>query len=614
MRALVILAMLLAFLVICVWFLSGHLRGPLVRYAAAQSNRDIRVDGRFEAYLFSRHPRLVAEDVTIGNPPWTQPGVTAQIGRLTLTYNLPWFGQSFGIRRLEASQAKLTLLRDPGRHANWQFREPGTGRGTGPPLLRSLSLPNAQVRFDDQVRHLKFDGVISAQDASGQGPNPPLRVDGAGVLNGRQANFTLNGAPLATVTRDEPYKFEFSESSSGSRLTGKGSVPRPFDFHELTATFEAAGEDLKDLYFLAGVSLPDTGEYHLSGRFGRKDRHIEFTDLEVTSGHSDMRASLSIEVRKDAPSHIEADLQSKLLRVADLGQKAAGRAPKSADGLRRVLPDTEIHLAGLRNSDAVVNFRAQTFEAGHVLLQSVSAKVRISDSQVSVAPISAAFRDGKLSGEFKFDVSRDVPLADVDLRVTNVTLPTLNGPLQARLNLKGHGSSIHGLASHANGTVTAILPRGAVRSAIPELAGFDLRGLGLLATGNKDDTGIRCGVASFEAQDGILTAQRLLVDTDPVLVTGEGTIDLESETLDLKMRGQPKQPRLRVRAPVLVRGTFGHPAFSTAAGKSAAQAGAAIALGVLLTPVAAMLAFVDPGLAQDADCAALLAQAREEQR
>ena len=43
----------------------------------------------------------------------------------------------------------------------------------------------------------------------------------------------------------------------------------------------------------------------------------------------------------------------------------------------------------------------------------------------------------------------------------------------------------------------------------------------------------------------------------------------------------------------------------------AAQAGEAIALGVLLTTVAAMLAFVDPGLAEDMDCAALLADAQQ---
>jgi hypothetical protein len=33
---------------------------------------------------------------------------------------------------------------------------------------------------------------------------------------------------------------------------------------------------------------------------------------------------------------------------------------------------------------------------------------------------------------------------------------------------------------------------------------------------------------------------------------------------------------------------------------------------VLLTPIAAMLAFVDPGLAKNADCAALLAQAKSD--
>jgi len=132
-----------------------------------------------------------------------------------------------------------------------------------------------------------------------------------------------------------------------------------------------------------------------------------------------------------------------------------------------------------------------------------------------------------------------------------------------------------------------------------------------MATGNQEDTGIRCGVASFDVKKGTLTAQRLLVDTDPVLITGDGTIDMDSEALDLKLIGRPKHPRLRVRAPLLVHGTLKHPTFSTDARKPMAQAGGAIALGVLLTPVAAMLAFVDPGLAKDSDCGALLAEVQK---
>jgi hypothetical protein len=40
-----------------------------------------------------------------------------------------------------------------------------------------------------------------------------------------------------------------------------------------------------------------------------------------------------------------------------------------------------------------------------------------------------------------------------------------------------------------------------------------------------------------------------------------------------------------------------------------AQGGLAAVLGALINPLAALLPFVDPGLAEDADCGALIAQA-----
>jgi hypothetical protein len=40
------------------------------------------------------------------------------------------------------------------------------------------------------------------------------------------------------------------------------------------------------------------------------------------------------------------------------------------------------------------------------------------------------------------------------------------------------------------------------------------------------------------------------------------------------------------------------------------QSGVALALGALVTPLAAVVMFVDPGLAKDADCAALLEEAK----
>jgi hypothetical protein len=45
------------------------------------------------------------------------------------------------------------------------------------------------------------------------------------------------------------------------------------------------------------------------------------------------------------------------------------------------------------------------------------------------------------------------------------------------------------------------------------------------------------------------------------------------------------------------------------AGKLAEQGAVAVALGTLLTPLASILAFVDPGLAKNKDCAASIAEA-----
>ncbi len=83
---------------------------------------------------------------------------------------------------------------------------------------------------------------------------------------------------------------------------------------------------------------------------------------------------------------------------------------------------------------------------------------------------------------------------------------------------------------------------------------------------------------------------------------------MDSEAVDLTLHGRPKKMRLmRLRSPVTVGGTLAHPSIGVQARGSVGQAVAAVALGVALTPLAAILAFVDPGLAKDADCAAVIA-------
>jgi uncharacterized protein involved in outer membrane biogenesis len=680
---------LLGLLVTAVALMDGNqLRGPLVRYLTAHTGRPWRIDGPIEAHLVSLHPSLIAGRVTIANPPWAPAGNTAEIAKFTIVFDLPLFSQPFAVRKLVLEGANLHLWRDADAHANWIRNAPGIIPGNGLPVIHSLSIPAAHLELHDDRRHLMFDGTLSAgeaaagergieasqaaKDSPGTASALPLRISIKGTLNDREATVIIDGDPLATAAREKPYNFALDERSSGSHLTGRGSLSHPFDFRVLDGSFEANGADLKDLHFLVGVNLPDTAAFRVSGKISRRNTIIKLNDLAATSGDSDVHGTLTSEMDETGRSHLDIDLNSKRLRLADLGAKAAGRAPENPpEEKSALLSETPFRLQGLRRFDYVVNFRAKQLDAAKLTFHSVLGKMTIDHGTITVPELSATLapvipatasatptsavpatptsaapaapasaapaapasaapatptsaasstptsasptagssqgqsaspHEGKITARLEFDAKRDTPKASVDLRIANIRLgqfarkdpsqPPIDGLLQGRLDLTGRGRSLRDMAAKADGTVTLTLPQGAIRASLAELTGLDFRGLGLMLTNNKEDTPIRCGVARFQAHDGTLTSQTFVLDTDPVLITGGGTIQLDSEALDLEIQGHPKHLRvLRLSAPLSVQGTLTHPSVSVEKGQRKFK-------------------LIDPGHAKDADCGALLAEAK----
>jgi len=171
-------------------------------------------------------------------------------------------------------------------------------------------------------------------------------------------------------------------------------------------------------------------------------------------------------------------------------------------------------------------------------------------------------------------------------------------------------------AANASGTITFVTPDGEVREAFAELTGINItRGLGLLLTDSDSRVPIRCGVASFDVRNGIAHARTIVFDTENVLIRGEGNVSLRDETLNLRIQGEPKEARLiSINAPISIEGRWRSPQIGVDAGDAPGQGGVAAALATLVAPIAALLPFVDLGLAEDANCAALLAGRRETPR
>lgn len=484
-----------------------------------------------------------------------------------------------------------------------------------------------------------------------------FKLIGKGELNDKPFTLLVSGGPLVWAEAHEPYPFDVRIAAADIRARATGVLPRPFDLTQLGVTLSVSGKDLADGYYLTGLALPNTPPYSLSGRLRLVGTKYEFTDVQGRLGGSDIQGTMTVQINSMRPV-LTADLTSHSLNLADLGPTFGGAAPTGAEeaqaqhakghptkaaakraltqgvthtltvgGAAKVtspllLPTAKLQVARLRAMNATFHYRADEIKSQNLPLRKVDLQLRLQDGELRIDPFAFTLPEGELAGSAEINARESVPTEDLDIRLTHVQLaqfhtkgtthPPFKGTLVGRLRMRGSGDSMHAFASTADGTLSLVVPHGEIEQAFAEFAGIDVaRGLGLLLKKNQQQTALRCGIADFDTHDGVAKVQQVVFDTQVVIITGLGDVDLRDERLHLQLNGAPKKFRFAVlRSPVEIRGTLRHPAVGLKASKLAAQGAAATVLGAIGTPLAAIAAFVDPGLNKSADCQALLADAK----
>jgi uncharacterized protein involved in outer membrane biogenesis len=345
---------------------------------------------------------------------------------------------------------------------------------------------------------------------------------------------------------------------------------------------------MSELYLLAGMHFPQTAPFTLTGKVARRDRQSTFTDLEAHFGRSDVRGTVALRTVENRMRY-DADLSSNLLRLPDFGRHQGDGSPvPSTSQASLLLPDVKVPLNVLRDREAAIHYRANTVEAHALSVTAFSTHATIASGVLIAKDVDGQFRNSHLAGTVKIDVNGEVPKTTLALRMADLPLeqfarkenarPPFEGLLQARLEIVGHGNSVHELAASANGTLSLSMSNGAMRASMAEMTATTLRGLGLTLSKSDQETPVRCGIATFRARDGLLSAERIVIDTEPVMITGTGDIHLDSESLALTLHGEPRKPRLvRLHLPVNLAGSLKHPSVEVGAKGTAVQVAEAAA-------------------------------------
>ena len=621
-----LLLLLVLFLALFQW---NWLRGPIGSWASARYDREIALNGDLDVHLFSLTPSARVQGLRIGGPDWALEQDTLRVADLQASVRLgALLAGRIEMPRVIITRPEVVLIAAEDGRLSWVL-DPGKtdDQGMKIPLINHLVIRDGRLSLDELKRDLTLRATLSAREGSdGQAG---FHLDGRGTMNGTPLRLEVRGGPFINIRRDRPYGFKAELSGVGSTLIADGSITRPFDLGQFTAALSLQGRDMADLYLLTGITTPNTPPYRLSGTLKRDDTVFTFNDVSGRVGTSDLSGDLKVDKVGDR-RRVDADLRSNLLDIDDLSAVLGGtpRVTASGDTVTtsgaggKLLPTAPLNVERLRVMDGTLRYRAARVKRNELDIRQVDLGADLKDGILKLDPVSFDFNRGSLNGTARINANRDTPYTTADFRLRGYPLesivpardgaPVVTGSALGRARLEGPGASVHDFAANSTGTLSLVVPQGRMRAAFAELLGINVTaGLGKLLSGDTGSSEIRCAVADFTVRRGIATARTFVVDTTPVLARGAGTIDLGAETMNLRIDGETKQPRLiRLWSPITLRGPLTAPAIGIEGGAVAGQVGLGAALGALINPLIALLPFVDPGLAEDANCGALISSAR----
>lgn len=629
------LGLILAVVIFLLLFDWNWLRGPIGRWASTEYNREVALNGDLDVDLFRWTPSVVVRDLKFGGPDWARERDTAVVDRIEARFRLrKLFAGQVELPLLSITRPRVVLISTEEGRQSWDLDpdKPDDGEGLKLPLINQLIIQDGRISLDAQDRGITLEATVDAREAASDADGTSgFVLTGEGAINGSPLTLKIEGGPFINIRRDRPYRFEATLAGAQSRLVADGAITRPFDLGRFTSTLSLQGQDMNDLYLLTGVTLPSTPPYRLSGSLTRDDDLWTFNDFSGRVGGSDL--SGDVRARTGERLHVVADLRSQRLDVDDLIAILGGETRTNAAGTEtttvssggapgKLLPDATLQVERLRTMDGTLTYRAVSVKANDLDITGVRIGAELENGILDLDPVSFAFNRGELNGTARINATRDQPYSAIDFRLAGYPLESivpikggvvpLVGRALGRARLEGPGASIHDFAGASKGSISLVVPSGELRTAFAELLGVNASaGLTRLLRGDQSRSAIRCAVADFDVSGGIARAKTFVVDTDVVLATGTGSINLGAETMDLRIDGESKKPRLlRLWTPITVRGPLTGPSVGVDTGALLAQGGAVGVLAAVIAPVAALFAFVDPGLAKDANCGSLIAGAR----
>jgi len=609
------------------------LKPTFEKIASSQTHRNVKVAGDFQLYFAPFNVKFLAEGLTISNPEWAGRGnffsarkIDTRISTWSLfthKYRFNWVGLENGRVDLQWDKA--------GERNTWTFDDnKKKGDPFELPAIRRALVQGTLVRYVDPRMQIEAAIRIHTVEATDTKFASAVRFDGNGTARGTR--FTLNGAllsPNATLAGGAN-QLRLHVEGVRTAIDVSGTLPGATEIEGADLHIDARGQNLADVFAVAGIAVPDTRNYRLRSAMTKRGDEWRFTGMRGRFGASDLSGKFTVAL-KEPRLLLTADLSTRLLDIVDAGPfigyspqaSAAGAVVTQAAGTPRILPDAPLRVEALKNFDAKVDWTVRTVRADKLPVSNITLGLDLDNRLLKLSPLNFSLARGTVNSDITINARRDPVFTDYDIRLSPTPMGVLlagfgveesgtTGTLKARVQMTGSGNSVRDSLANSNGRIAVILPKGSFWTRNIQLSELDIGTFiqKMFEKKLKEPVQINCGLIGFSVRNGIAAADPILIDTDKNVMLGRGGFSFKNERLDMAFRADSKKFSLFAgQSPVGIGGYFARPSIDVISPELLGRAGAGLGLGIVASPFAAVIAFVDVGDAKAADCGPVLAGA-----
>ncbi|WP_328805720.1 AsmA family protein [Sabulicella rubraurantiaca] len=601
------------------------------RQASAALGRPVTI-----AHLHVRLGRTIvvtAEDVRIANPPGFPTEVPfAKADRLVAHVDLAasWRQGTLVLPELALQKPVVEAIARDDRTNNYTFTRSASDAGGSSPLrLGILRIVDGAAHV--VLPHLQADLQLAVNTRDEASPAPRIAAE----ISGTYANLPITGQALGgaimALQEDRPWPITLQLANGPTQLSLEGTLRDPLALAGADLRLNLQGPDMALLEKLTGVPTPPTTNYEVTGRLDYAEGRFRFTEIVGRVGQSDISGHITVGQAGER-TDVEGALHSRRVDLADLGgligeepgrRSTPGQSPEQRRAQERnqaqprVLPDEPFNLPKLQSNDVQISYRADSIIGRNIPFDSMRAELEVKEGVVHLRPIALGVGRGQISGNVILTpVEGDRMRAQADLRFERLDLSRLMqatrtfegaGTMSGRARIEGVGNSFASILGSGNGSLTLGMSGGNLSALLVDLSGLRLANALVSALGMPERTPVQCFVGDLALQRGVFNLRTVLLDTEDVLISATGSVNLARERLEVRLRSDSKSFTIgALPTSLLITGTFRNPSVGPELGELAARGGAAAALGALLAPVAGLLPTIQFGIGEDNRCEAMV--------